>query len=1159
MNAAESARMARFFHWLCEKRAMNSWDAGNECDLLDQIVTVTGTKIVYLAGAPGYSRRCAAKLVDQNVFDLFPSEYAAICQVLDDFVAFVESEAKVGTSTYWSVQEYLYTKESASGSKKNDSNRLKLDCFERETRVACRVLDELGVSLSDAGQTQTEVEKTFYRIRKKLEIQMASNKEESVSLSSSREAHLPLEMEKRYRKLKQKILQAFDGANDVPKIHYIGEVPIDDKEYALLLEFTRYQLQNHSANALGMVDSPLVATALVQMGIRTYNGSYWPHVAQELNMEKISQPSQRFLNETFQNTARKHGLVVLTDSQVDSRTIQSILFHGVVSNHYATGLFDLLFRFYDRDLGRNLAQNTPERIRLLLDTIRQSEKSEAEIVVSRQRTAGNASKAYMLRRHTIAALTAFPEINGPRLQRYIEMIDSAFWYQQLPEKSSDRLVECFRKWAENSPDLKEQYRIRAGEAGMVRRKRYFQTPYLHADLRNGTFELCLPEQILRQTPEGARVSWRVQSEARWETVDCEIFEAVCGLKTDESRISIEPMEVLSEIMCNLCVGETVLNRFKIAKTCARFFDEEGDQENTLSSGVCIGFTSATECLQSAALLGDEIIGTLHRWEFHFEKGDVVLFPDATGCCIGENYTEGLLRRGLVPSVQCENLSATPLPVYNLAPEILLLVEEEKMEGISLFVNGKRYRLTDCDYKKARESNQRGKQWVLLSTATFIEIQNNAVNSVAVELPGANFARKPFVFALCSGLHLEFEDAPYVFEERGTIRFSTELKVERVPGMHYDKSPDGNSFNFELAQPDGKLHFVLSDAKLPIAVDIPAFSWSANQVSWQLGSLGDVWAKDFPYDISLRGPFQEIGFDFGIAPSAMRGDSAVMLTFSKSAQTGIFHCDLTRARSWITRDKACYPVKLLLDGKPVPFGRIFAKSILLADKIELIADFEDRKLTLICDVIGRSKNYYVDIQHKNSGKLFASKVPFDGKRLELHCEIPNGEYEVTVFETDDDDFFDDTYYVLGVHSCTLLDRNNLSGKQILLKYISRKLNGSFRYMLKENLRVCNLQRDEPRVYRAELIDGEENAKVFYRVQLTLPDTEELSSFFLKYWDEKYEEYYEFDYDRMTKLLLTENEEEKSLPYSLRYRRYTTLFEDQDKFVGIFEDACSPAQK
>lgn len=1151
MNEAENIRMVRFFRWLCDHKKLAFWDAENELDLLEQIVVKTDTRMVSAASARGYSRHCATQLVKQNVFSLFPGEYTEVCRVLEDFVAFAESESKVSASAPWSVQNCLYDTVGSDSVEKEEPFPTLGDLYEKELRVAGRILEALRDSFAGANRQQTDVKSIFQSFRKKLSL----GTEGTTTRNTTREAYLSPEEEMRYRRLRNKILRSFDEENEAEKIHYIGEIEISDEEYSLLLEFTRHQLEHHNQYAPGIGDSPLIATALVQIGIRTYDGRYWPHAAKELGMKALSTKFQRFLNETFQNTARKHGFLLLSDSQTESRAFQSILFHCIVSNYYVPSLFNLLFQYYDQELGRNLEQNTPERMKTLLDMLRQQEASEEDANSTFPGGSGGASKAYRLRKHTLMALTAFPEVNVPRLIRYVEMIDAAFWHQKLPETGVSRLTERFRDWVEKSPEMRAQYRLRNEKTGPVQRRRYFQTPYLHVNLQNGFFELRLPEQLLRQPSQTGRVVWSIQGNGLRETFPCETVEVLCGHKTESLRFNIASTAVLSEIVCNLYVDDCVLNRFKIPAVSARFFDREGDQENTLSPGEFVGFTAVSDCLQSAALLGDEIIGGLHRWEFSFEEGDFVLLPDGTSFCIGGNYTEGLLHRGRVPAVMCEGLSSALLPIYNIAPDLLLQVEEDKMEGIALFVNATRYRLTDCNLKYVGKSNQGGKIWILLSTSYFPEIQNNTLNSLVLELPGAAFARSPIAFALCEGLKVTFEDAPYIFEERGTIVFSSEVKVERAPGTNYNRSTEGNSFNFELAQPDGKLHFVLFQGKLPIVVDIPALSWCEVEDHWHLAPLGDIWVRDFPFALSLRGPFQTVGFDFGISPDSMNGTKVGALLFEKNAQTGIFRCDLTRARSWISRDRVCYPVKLLLDGKSVPFGRIFAKSLLLSDKIELMANFEEQTLTLLCDILGRNKEYYADICNKDSGQLLASKMPFNGKRLELHCGIPNGEYEVTVYETDDDDFFDDTYYVLGAHSCTLLDRDNLNGKQIRLKYISRRLYGSFRLPLKGNQRVCRLQRQSPQIYKAVLIDEDAPSKKPYHVQLILPDTEELSRFFLKYWDEAYDEYYEFDYDRKENLLLTDAEEQKSLPYNLRYRRYTTLFDDQDEFVGTFEDEPS----
>lgn len=71
MNETEIARMVRFFYWLCDTKKISSSEAKNEINLLNEIVSRTNTKIASAAAALGYSRRCAIKLVKQDVFFCF--------------------------------------------------------------------------------------------------------------------------------------------------------------------------------------------------------------------------------------------------------------------------------------------------------------------------------------------------------------------------------------------------------------------------------------------------------------------------------------------------------------------------------------------------------------------------------------------------------------------------------------------------------------------------------------------------------------------------------------------------------------------------------------------------------------------------------------------------------------------------------------------------------------------------------------------------------------------------------------------------------------------------------------------------------------------------------------------------------------------------------
>lgn len=1151
MKNTERESLREFAYWLREAKQTGGWDAENICDMLRRIVSCTESKLLSMSNVPGYSRFCATKLVKQDLFSLFPNEYDDVCIALERFVEYADQKSGMKVNTIWSVQECLFSDSKPENPKSNPDRLVTAPLtFEQKLKLSGRIMQSIAAymehpDITTPSAADTALEKLGERIRNSLSPNRRI-KEPSAPIGSSETPVLPAQA-LRFQKLQNKIVAAFMEKSPERKFCFIGDIQIDDAEYALLIEYTRYQLKNHATNTPGMKNSPLVAVALVQIGVRFYDGSYWDHAEKALQT-KLPGPSQKFLNETFQNTARAYGLPILQDKY----GVQSILFHGIVSNYYAKGLFELLFQYYNRDLGRNIARNTPERMSVLLEALRQTQTNseEARTDLASQWVSGT-SKAYKLNKHTLAAITMFPAVSIPRLRKYVEWIDAAFWNHELPQGTGSRLTECFKDWANTKPELQEGYRtLRPDRKSTGRKKKYFQKPYLHLDRNSNSFEISLPQQILRPAFGGGTVTWKVTGEGFSDTCTCDTYEVFGGYETMEGSLPIPQRLCLSSITCLLCRKDIILGRFILPAISARFFDEDGDQANSLQAGIYSGITCPNEELRSSALLDNETLAEVHRWNFEFEDGDVVILPDSSSQCIGGNYKEGLLQRGCVPYTACEKMSSALLPVYQCAPEILLLVEEDKLDGSALYVNGKRYRLGDCQFDRIDIAQLNKNVGILLSTGQFPEIADHAVNYVALELPGANFARAPFAFALCKGLQIEFEDAPYIFSEKGTIVFPPAISVSSAEGYHYEKSPDGNSFNFDLTVQNGQLHFVLSESQLPIVVDIPALSWSRDQDHWMITPIGDIWNKDFPYMLYIRGPFREVKFDFGIDADAVgSGETVSTLVFKKNSH-GIFVCDLTRVRSWITRDKACYPVKLLLDKKPFPFGMIYTRSILVRDKLEIVADFLQKQLILNCEIVGRNKEYYADILFKKTGLLLAEKAPFDGKRLTISCDIPNGEYEITVYENDDEDFFDDTYYTLGSYSCTLIDKNNLSGKQIRLKYVSRWLHGSFRLPIGGEICVHNLARTSPLVYQAELSDSQ--GKKQYQVQLTLSGTEDLGRFFLRYWDEQYEEYYEFDYDRATHDLLTESEEQTDLPYNKRYRRYTTLFDDQDTFVGVFED-------
>lgn len=1132
MDAAEMTRLQEFQQWLIEQGYSDS-KAKEYSSLLCDVVISLESRLLSAPAAPGYARYLANKMLHQNILLEFSDKADAVCSVLEKYVAFSERNLHSNILPWSATDAWLTASEKAHSSSLKEKNRW--ECFSKNVNRAIQIMNRLEHILLDQPNLQ---------FSDKL-IECVQSQTEQADNYIQQKDNFSIAKSGAERRLYQKILDAFNARKSGANPYYIGQIPIDDVEYSLLIEYTRRKLPNQLTNASGLSNSPIIAVALVQIGIRFYDGSFWPHAERELK-RKLPGPLQRFLNETFSKTVRNYGFHLMDDSQI----VQSILFHCIVSNYYAKGLFELLFQFYTRDMGRNIALNTPERMQNFIGVLKRTEKSASgrELSDFSGVAVSGASKAYRLNKHTLTAIATYPEETGTLLRRYIEIIDRAFWYHEYPEDSTARLTKCLREWIDSSGILKEEYRLRE-KAGRARGATLHQGPYLSVDYRTQRFHVELPSQ---QFPAGFNAEW-----ITWNLYGpngplgkCEstIYPVFCGYRSEEASLELPDRLVLEDLDIEMCAGGEILKTFRIPSMGARFFDENGDYVRHLHAGLLTGYTTSEECIRSSALLDDESLGYLHRWSFDFQDGDVVLLPLHKSCCIGDRYKEGLLPHACLEGVWCQK-NGHKIPVYRSVPQALFLIDSDKAAGCSLYINERRYRLQDCQYESLETSSTNQQAAFLIDLRQFSEICNLSVNEVVLELPGASFARAPIGFALCERLDVKFEDAPYIFAENGTVVFPDDIFVAVSDKSECTKSPHENSFNFELGKQDGNLHFSISGSDLDLLVEIPTLQWSMDQEHWRLAPLDDVWYHDFPNIFYFKGPFPEIGFELLCdSETTQNGTENSILKVRRNLDKDCFICDFSRFRSWITRDKPCYPIFLLLGKKRYLFCNVYSKSILFPNTLELLGDFERQCLILNCKIIGTS-TYCADILYKQTGQLLADKFPFDGKHLVIPTHIRNGEYEVIVYEAEDDDGFEAYHYELGRHTCSLIDKNNLEGKQVQLQFISRSYYGSYRLMLIAGYSVKDLSRISESVYEGTLAYGAES---LCKVQLNFSDGEEINRFFLQFWEEEYQEYEVFIYDRLEKKLITDDSEQNGIPYSQRYRRFTSLFEDQDQFAGIWED-------
>lgn len=635
------------------------------------------------------------------------------------------------------------------------------------------------------------------------------------------------------------------------KKFFVGDIAISDQEYELLRKESKQIASAIMRTGRAMAGSITLAVTMVQIGIRRYDGRFfWPYIEEELGVER-SIKMQQLLGDSFINTLRKYGKYI-TDA---SERVQNILFHGFVSNYYSKGLFELLFQYYTKDLERDIYRNTTEQMQALMDTLAKKaslDKEQSEAFADQFMAKG--SRAYKLKNHTLQAISAHPIHSRTRLRRILRLIDRAFWNHTVPQNPTSRLTILFKEWVKDSSAFKDEYPLY--QLGEIRNrgKKHFSMPYLFAHISDGNFELKLPAQIVAEE-YAEELEWEITTNVRAFRVTAETYPVLTGYKTEENMVTVSRRELFGDIQCQLVSADHIVRRFPhLPESTVRFFDMEGDYAPRLFNIPMCAYTPADCILHSGALLSKALHGDITRWDFEFQRGDLVVLPNGTGMTVGDHYLEGLIPRGQVLCARYTVDSGMSLPVYASEPELLLTIPKSKLPGTILYCNDVQCRLTDCQFTEFENRDASGVQALLLPLNQFDFCKNNGVKKVILNIPGAR-VDKSFSFVLVKGFAVEFLGSPYIFEERGVVIFPDHIKVSD----EYEKLPGENGQQFALDEKTTTLNFTVDD-NLPITLSVPALFWSADKERWNVLPAGELWHSEF-FEIRklyLRSPVEKMG-------------------------------------------------------------------------------------------------------------------------------------------------------------------------------------------------------------------------------------------------------------------------------------------------------------
>ena len=935
---------------------------------------------------------------------------------------------------------------------------------------------------------------------------------------------------KKVVRLLKRIYAEFD------KKPYIGDIVVTGEEYFYLLKSARMQLKQMLTTGASIADAPILSVALVQIGIRRYDGNYWIHASEELKV-RLNGNCQYLLGTTFLNTLRHHNKYIWDQGS----RVQSILFHCFVSDYYAKGLFELLFQYFTNDLERDINRNTKEQMQALMDTIamRAEEDEASSDAFSVQYLKG--SKSYKLRHHTLAAISAYPTHSRARLRRLLRMIDQAFWKGSVPKNPTSRLSIRFKEWIEDSASFKQDYNLY--KAGVIRNcgKKHFSSPYLRALIGSTRFELVLPPQIVKNECE--MLTWRIMTNSAEYNVQTGVFPVLTGYKTEEARQQFSKDELFGNISCDLICADKVVRHFPPLRKCdIRLFDMEGDYAPRLFKIPMCAYTPRDIVLQSPALLDRVDCGNMLRWDFEFENGDILILPSGENMIVGERYSDGLIPRGRVKNAFYLT-DGEHGNIYSCAPNLLLTIPKNKIHGTVIDCNGTRYQLSKCRCYDFEALDAKGCRGFLLPLEQFPDLKESANNCLFVDIPGATYVKR-FEFTLIHNFSVIFDGAPYVFQERAAAVFPQDISVNcEMDGV--DELKDDNGFTFELCPEKQSLPLVVNQS-ISVFLEVPVLMWSTDRKNWRLDAPKDTWVQDFFKSSAIY--FKPVTWQITMRTDSDAGDDDEDELHEVRAESdqGCLSVDLTRFKSWITREKLWHGITIQVESKEYEFATVYSHSYVVS--CETSADYDVGILKCSCDIIGKA-SYYVDIIHEESGTIIADKRALEHGTLILKDRLRNGKYHIEVFEADPDDcdFDEPTYYSIFSKAQELLNKDDMSGNDLHVRQFKLARHSNLFTSFRRTYWVKDIEKVGLDEYAGELYEDAEDTG--YKVNISFVDHEDLRYFTMQFWDDYDEMFTDFLFDSEKELLA--NEEEPGLPGRIKYRRYKYLDSCDYVFYGSLE--------
>lgn len=930
----------------------------------------------------------------------------------------------------------------------------------------------------------------------------------------------------------------------------IGDIVISSEEEEMLFFYIVYRyntLKSRGSHSMG--PDPLFVLALIRFGMKFYDRNFWSHIKVLVGGD-FPVNHQTWIGTTCTDTLRHYNKIIVNESE----HVKNILLHGFISDYYASDLFSFLFKFYSINLERDISRLDKDYMTHLIDAIIKNDNTE---------------RTYLIKQQVSDAVKDNVRGAKTRIRGILNAIHQMFWYGCEEFHTANRIKLLLKSWMSGSLDVKEERKKYDGlNESISKRKNYFE-PYLMHDNKTNSFALILPKQILANTQndnDAFGVKWFIQfvsssGEKEIKQIPPAILQTPIGYQTEKEMLLIDKKYIFDTMNIVLSKYGEKVKSFKIASADIRFFDEKNNAKcemlsfKSLHKGSVYSFSKIGYDIKSEAIIDSIIDDGYVQNYYEFEHGDILILPNGKLLSVGNTIKEGLQSRSKVKGTVA--IKEDVVHVYRSLPMLIVEIPESKEAGTLLTINESRHRLFDGNYKieKVKLDNDVNFPGYIIDLSVF-NIKNNGIYEVIIDVPNDRTVRT-YKFAYIKDLSYEFEEAPYIFKNRGTL----------VSNINLGKSLDGaikekneNIYNFDINSEKELLSFRYKAAEesFILNIEIPMLLWKFDDGEWNTEKPTEIWRDEFPSFIyfkttenKLRLLMKKSSGDIDDSEEDSNDidiDGNKFIDYAKVKSKNLIEADLTRFKNYVNKDVGKLTFSVQLSNEQVQFFDVITQT--KVNSINIRGDFKNNILIGEFEIIGKA-SYCVDITYGQ--EKIAEKLPLIERKFELTTKLKNGEYIVTLFEEESDNFgFGEyEYNELATFYNKILNPKNLAGVNLFVRYVQENVESRFRKEISEywSYKICYLRKcgDGFKYSGVMRVSHAGLNKEKYRVTVKFFDEEKMQHAYIRFIsNDEYQEEECFLYDsKLNKIL---REEDHTLSTSERYRRYQDLINnDNDDYV------------